>query len=107
MRAILLAAGLCLVAGCGNATAEPASGPTVSATTTTTVTEQPAAVTTTVTATPTVTITATVTKPPPRTVIDGDGTWIVGIDIKPGTYKSRGRRGLLLGAAVRVQRRVR
>jgi hypothetical protein len=42
----------------------------------------------TVTATPTVTVTKTPAAPAPETAMAGDGTYEVGIDIKPGTYVS-------------------
>ena len=42
----------------------------------------------TVTATPTVTVTKTAAPPPPETAMAGDGTYEVGVDVKPGTYVS-------------------
>jgi hypothetical protein len=66
-----------LVAGCG-------------ANTTTATTKT---VTNTVTAGPTVTATVTYTPPPPpgpKTTIDTDGTYAVGTDIVPGTYRTTG-----------------
>jgi hypothetical protein len=57
-------------------------------------TARPATVTNTVTVGPTVTETVTFTPPPPpgpKTIIDEDGTYAVGTDIAPGTYRTAGR----------------
>ena len=78
----------CVLTGCaGKVTA----GPTVTATATVTA----PTVTTTVTTTPTQVIsthevTATVTFTPQPVVAFTDGTFVVGTDIKPGTYKTPG-----------------
>jgi hypothetical protein len=90
-------AGLILGAGIGGAAAgsddssKAASDTPKPTRVTTTVTTTPTAPTKTVTATPTP---PTVTKkikvtPRPRTVISGDGTFLVGSDIVPGTYRNR------------------
>jgi hypothetical protein len=65
-----------LVAGCGSST-----------------TATPRTVTSTVTVGPIMTETVTYTPPPPpgpKTTIDGDGTYAVGTDIVPGTYRTTG-----------------
>lgn len=73
--------------GSGGSTAATASGsgPTVTVTA-----EADSATTATVTAHPTATrtIKVKIPPPPPKKVIDGDGTWVVGQDIKPGTYRN-------------------
>lgn len=72
-------------------------GPTV--TTTATVTDTPAAKPVKAKPAPTVTVTATATKtvtktktvaPKAAATIPGEGTFVVGSDIKPGTYKTSG-----------------
>lgn len=51
---------------------------------------QPAAITTTVKVTKTVTMTVPSPPAPPKTVMEMDGMYRVGIDIEPGTYRSDG-----------------
>src|SRR6478609_2000522 len=100
--------GLVLVAGFGavvsngkDGAARADAGPTVTATVTASPAPAPAAVTATVTATVTVTVTQTAAvaaeppaeaaaAPPPGGTIAGDGTFLVGDDIEPGTYKTAG-----------------
>jgi hypothetical protein len=84
-------------ASAGSTKNEATPGPTVTSTLTVTAS---ATVRATVTARPTVirtvathvrTVGVTYTPPPPRAF--GDGTWVVGSDIKPGTYHSNGGQG--------------
>ncbi|WP_156349678.1 MULTISPECIES: hypothetical protein [unclassified Mycobacterium] len=66
-----------LLAGCGGAS-------------------HPAATVTSTLPAETKTVTVTVTPPPPpgpKTTIESDGTFIVGTDIEPGTYRSAGKSG--------------
>lgn len=74
-------------AGASDASSASAAAPTVTTTTTTTSSAAPEPGVT-VTATPTVTATETAPPPPPETAMAGDGTYEVGVDVKPGTYVS-------------------
>ena len=85
---LILIGGVGIGAAAGNKTAKAAPAVTVTAT---------ATVDATITATPTViktigtrTLTATVTYTPPPPTQFGEGTYVVGTDIQPGTYKTTG-----------------
>jgi hypothetical protein len=89
---------LLMAAGCGGGSSTPVAAHTVTATITAT-TKVTATATATATVEKRVTITppaptATRTKtvrlppPPPGAVIRGDGIWLVGSDIQPGTYRN-------------------
>jgi hypothetical protein len=69
-----------VLAGCGGSGA-PAAAKTVRTTATVDV-PQP------YTVTPAVTVTVTAPPPGPKTAFAGDGTFIVGTDVQPGTYRS-------------------
>lgn len=92
--ALLVGFGFGAAAGGGSQTDTTASADTPTATTT--ITEgQTAAPTTTVTETPpapTATETVKVT-PTPKPAISANGIWLVGTDIKPGTYRATGHGG--------------
>jgi hypothetical protein len=64
---------------------EAAPKPSSTATVTTTA---PAPAARTMTATPTVRVTKTASPQEPETAMAGDGTYEVGVDVKPGTYVS-------------------
>ena len=101
----VVAFGIGIAAGSGGGSdvvsaAEPSPAATVTATATKTVRAEPAAqptatvtvpgptvTTTKVTRKPAKTVTVKVT-PKPKSAIPGDGTYEVGVDIKPGTYVS-------------------
>jgi hypothetical protein len=67
-----IAAAATILAGCGGSTPPAAT------------------VTSTVEVTKTVTVTATPPPSAPKTIMETDGTYRVGIDIEPGTYRSDG-----------------
>lgn len=71
-KAAAIAGAAMILAGCAEAT-------------------QPAATTFTVNITKTVTVTVPPPPNPPRTVMETDGMYRVGIDIEPGTYRSGGK----------------
>lgn len=71
-KAAAIAGAAMILAGCGEAT-------------------QPVATTTTVTITKTVTVTTPSPPFPPKTAMETDGMYRVGIDIVPGTYRSGGK----------------
>jgi hypothetical protein len=94
--ALLVGLGIGGAAAGGSTTDTTASADTPTATTT--ITEgQTAAPTTTVTKTPpapTATETRTVkVTPTPKPAISANGIWLVGTDIKPGTYRATGHGG--------------
>ena len=97
VAAAIVGLGIGGAAGPGNSKTKTGAkpGPTVTATMTTTLTAMA-----TVTATPTViktvatrtrTVRVTYTPPPPASF--GDGTYVVGTDIQPGTYHADGGQG--------------
>jgi hypothetical protein len=86
-----------LLAGCGSAGRSTPSLPAV-----VTFTEPVPGETATVTATATVVhtapaVTVTAPPPPPATAFAGDGIFLVGKDVQPGTYKSDGGSGCYWG----------
>jgi len=97
--------------GIGSASAHPkvrtVAGPTVQVTTTATATKNMPVPGETATVTATVVKTSTLPAPPPVTVTEpppppavafaGDGTFVVGSDVQPGTYKSDGGSGCYWG----------
>ncbi len=86
-------------------TTKTVAGPTVQVTTTATATMpvpgQTATVTATVVKTSTLpappAMTVTAPPPPPKDAFGGDGTFVVGSDVQPGTYKSDGGSGCYWG----------
>jgi hypothetical protein len=93
MRSLAAALAVLLLVGCSPGT-KTVAGPTVTAT----ATVAGPTTTATVTATPTKVIatrilTHTVTYTPPPPAQFGEGTYVVGTDIKPGTYKTAGSPG--------------
>lgn len=87
-RGLVLAALMLALTGCGGA---PAASPVRHVTRTATVTELPTInVTATKTVHPTVTrvVRTTLPPPPPRRIMRRDGTYVVGMDVRPGTYRA-------------------
>lgn len=94
ITAILIGAGMLLLAGCGSTAAPVAqtvtATATTTATTTSTLTPEPAGTVTEVATTtvPTTVVVTTTLPPPAPAVAFSDGTYIVGKDVQPGTYQA-------------------
>ncbi len=91
LPAIALTVGIGIGAAGGKTTTKKVAGPTTSVTATATATMTATTTPTKVIATRTRTATITYTPPPPKAF--GDGTYVVGTEIHPGTYHADGGSG--------------